>query len=183
MAEIHRTITARGVPLTAPSRPPEITLWRSDTWTLEVVDQVMTHRGRGKWSFTHATAGVDFAGQIDADPASSGQVTRSERYHDVTLNGVQDERLEVDLPAIPLGVWLVDLTPFDSGIAIAGEALNAARQFATNRFDAIPGSPDGLLGWYQDDGTTLRYTMTLNDHTGGPVLGVAGVPARRGPAV
>lgn len=183
MAEIHRTITNRGVLLTAPSRPPEITLWRVDTWAITHTSEVMTHRGNAVWSFTIADDGIDRAGQIDADPASSGQVTKSERYHDLNVNGVQNQIIEVTVPAIPADVWVQDLsTGFDSGIALSGEQLVAARQFATNRTQADPGDP-GTFSWYNDDKLTIRFTMPLLDHTGAAVLGVAGVPARRGHVV
>lgn len=181
MAELVRTITTRGQLLTAPSRPPEVTIWRVDTWAIVAADQVMTHRGRGVWSFSFVSGGVDHFAQIDADPAASGQVTLGERYHDLAVAGVQDQVIEEFIPLMPAAVWAVDLTGFATTLVTAGDMLNAARQFATNRLDATPGNP-GLLSWYQDDGTTPRFTFTLRDHTGSAVLGVAGVPALRGPA-
>lgn len=180
MAEIVAQLTNRGVPLVAAAQTPTVTVWRLDTDAEVVTDAGMTHVGRGIWRFSLATSALDYAYQIDADPGATGQVTRTERYHWGTLDGVAIQRVEVELPQIAADVWDVDLSSgYDAGLALAGEQLVAARQWTTNRLDSAPGGP-GTLSLYQDDGATVRLTFTLRDFAGNAVVGVAGVPALRG---
>lgn len=183
MAEIVRIVTNRGALLTGPPRPPEVTVWRLPDWTIVLADAPMANRTRGTWSLTFVTGGLDHFYQIDADPAGTGQVSKGERYYGQGLNGVQDEIIEVTVPLLPAAVWLFDLSAgFDSGVDLAGEQLVLSRQFATNRIDAAPGDP-GSLAWFNDDKLTVRFTLPLRDYTGDAVVGVAGVPARRGHVV
>lgn len=178
MAELIRHITNRGVPLTAPSRPPEITIWRLDTYVEAVSDQVMSHLGRGNWRLAFAQDPINYWFTIDADPAGSGQVSKTERYYSGPLSGLAIQQVEVGIPAVPKAVFDYDLSGYTAGLFLAGEAINATRQFISGHIDASPGDP-GLMIWY-DDLNQVRFHQQLRDSTGGAVLAVPGVPALKG---
>jgi hypothetical protein len=55
-----------------------------------------------------------------------------------------------------------------------------ARQFDTNRLEALGGSP-GTLTLYEDDGVTVQSVQPLRDFAGGAVVNTPGSPAKRGP--
>lgn len=54
-----------------------------------------------------------------------------------------------------------------------------ARQYATNRLEALGGNP-GSLTLFDDDNATTLTTQTLHDYTGGTVIDTPGTPAKRG---
>jgi hypothetical protein len=53
-----------------------------------------------------------------------------------------------------------------------------ARQFNTNRLEALGGAP-GTLTIYADDGVTVQTVQQLRDYAGGPVGNTPGEPAKR----
>ncbi len=177
MAEILAFVTNLGVPLTGGSVTARVR--RTDTAALVVTDAALTELGDGLYRLSFASvATLEYAFVLDADPSATGQVSAQERYQWGGVSGVQDEAIEVTLPAIPAAVWEVDLTGMLSGFVTAGEQLNAVRQFSFNKLWAAPGSP-GLIDLYLDGGATIRVSFEHRDFTGGGVVGVNGIPARR----
>jgi len=182
MARVLAFISTQGAPLVGPATTPQIQIRRADTGAVAVAWTDVDELGDGLFAFEFTAApSLEYAYLIDADPLAAGQVSAPERYSWGGVSGIQDQAIEVTLPAIPAQVWEVDLTAMTGGFVTAGEQLNAVRQFGFNRLDASPGSP-GALSLYLDDGSTVRVTYTLRDHTAAGVVGVAGVPALRGAA-
>jgi len=182
VAQILAFVTNLGVPLTTPGTLPRLNVRRIDTGGLVLTGVSMTELGDGLYAFDFsATPTLEYAYLVDADPLAAGQVSATERYQWGGVSGIQDEAIEVTLPAIPAAVWAVDLTGMVSGFVTAGEQLNAVRQFSFNQLNASPGAP-GMVELYLDDDATVRVTFPLRDYLGGAVIGVAGVPALRGKA-
>lgn len=105
MAEIVALVTNAGIPLTGAGTVPTIRVRRLDTNALVETDSNMTEIGDGLYGFTLTTVTtLEYGYRVDADPAGSdgvdGQVTVSERYLSGTVSGIQDERIETDVPAI-----------------------------------------------------------------------------------
>ena len=70
----------------------------------------------------------------------------------------------------------------DEDIVIVSELrpdAKLSRQIATNRLEALGGSP-GTLTLYEDDGVTVQSVQQLRDYTGGTVVNTPGTPAKRG---
>jgi len=91
MAELTAFMTSNGVPLIAPTDPPEIQIIRSDTQVVVQAFTAMADQGNGMWSFTFAPSVVlDYTFTVDGDPNVTGQVTTPERFRGGSFSGTID---------------------------------------------------------------------------------------------
>jgi hypothetical protein len=92
MAELTAFVTAGGVPLVAPTDPPEVEVVRNDTQAIVQAFVAMVDQGNGMWAFTFAIpdTAVDYTFLVDGDPLVSGQVSNSERFQGGSFAGELD---------------------------------------------------------------------------------------------
>ena len=92
MSELTAFVTNKGVPLVAPTDPPEIEIRRNDTQAIVQASSAMTDQLNGFWTFTFAIPDTTlrFTFQVDADPNVSGQVTGPERFQGGSFSGDVD---------------------------------------------------------------------------------------------
>ena len=124
--------SADGVPMVAPTDPPEIRIRRLDTDALVVTDLAMTEVGDGifKYEYTAAINSIEYAGRADGDPNVTGQATQ--RFQ----AGSGDTKVEETWKTLGLDrLDPVDITPggidSDSGdidINFSGDGIALTRQ-------------------------------------------------------
>lgn len=138
MAEIIVLLTNSGVPVTG-ATVPTIRVRRLDTNALVETDSNLTEVGDGLYKFSLTTVStLEYGYLVDGDPGAAGQVTDSERYFYGAVSGIQDERIETDIPAVLV----------DTGTTIPGSLTT---------IDTVV---DSIL---VDTGTTLPATLTTID--------------------
>jgi hypothetical protein len=101
MARIVTFVTNNSVPVTSPTNVPTITVRRLDTGAAVETNQNMTEVGDGLYTFDLTTVStLEYGYVVDADPLAASQVTAAERFQYGAVSGIQDERVETDIPAI-----------------------------------------------------------------------------------
>ena len=146
MSEIVASWTNAGVPLVAPANVPEVTIRRIDTQAIVAGPSAMTEIGEGSFAFTFApVATLEYAIVADGDPLAAGQVLTLDRYQYGFLSGIDEARIQTDIPAIlvdtgttipALIAALNDLSIADVQTALTNQGYTAARALLLDNLDA-----------------------------------------------
>lgn len=118
---------------------------------------------------------------------ASGWTTRKQVLTDLTGGAYQ---YQIDLSAIGAvnkDVLIAFYEVSGNEAAVTNDVFNVEdlelmRQVIENRLEEVPGSPDGTITLYDDNGTDIRKQWTSNDFNGDGTSGAPGSPARRGKA-
>lgn len=166
-------------PLTGAS--PTLTYWSKAVPGTPVASGVaMTELvgapGGGYFVDVAVVDGEEYLGIVDG----TSSAVAGGRFHLVVFSGTTDTRIEVDIPAIPVDVWDLDISA-ETNIDLTGGTLNLLRKGLTNRLDLVAGNPGKLILRDDDDSTLLTWDE-FNALGGAIVIGL-NAPARRLKAV
>jgi len=159
---------------------PTLDYWRkaapgAPVATGVVLTELVGGIGGGYFADVATVDGEEYIGIVDG----TGGSKTGARYAMVVFSGTTDERIEVDIPAIPTNVWALDISGNSSKLTEAGGMLNLCRKAVYNNYDLAPGAINGTFVLLDDDDSTPILSQLINDAVGGGIASPLLSPARR----